>query len=129
MNRTISFLVLLLLIVFSVISCASVQVVSAKTNNKFDKVWKACLDSLSDVQFSATSTDKASGLIIADQAVVSGHGTVSRLNISLSKESKGIIVTVRFVPPPLTVGGQGIADAYVEALKQRLPDLKTVVSK
>jgi len=122
---------LALLIVFAIFSaqgCASVQQVEAKTNAKYTKVWKACLDSLADVQFSATSTDLASGLIVADQAVVSGHGTVSRLNITVIKASRGITVTVKFVPPPMTIGGQGTADAYIQALKQRIPDLKVMVS-
>jgi hypothetical protein len=120
---------LFILIAYGATSCASVQLATVKTNNNYKKVWKACLDSLADVQFSASSTDYASGLIIADQAVVSGHGTVSRMNIQVSKESEGIIVTVKFVPPPFTIGGQGTTDAYVEALKKRLPDLKTIVEK
>jgi hypothetical protein len=128
MKNLFRFFLFISIVLFSISSCASVQVATVKSNSNYKKVWKACLDSLSDVRYSASSTDSASGLIIADQAVVSGHGTVSRLNINLSKESNGVVVVVKFVPPPGTIGGQGTADAYVEALKKRLPDLKTIVS-
>ncbi len=110
-------------ILLIITGCASVQVSSVKTSGDYNKVWKACIDSLSDVRFSASSTDPVSGLIIADQAVLGGHGTVSRLNIQVSKESGSTIVVVKFVPPPGTMGGGGIVGKYVEALKQRIPDL------
>jgi hypothetical protein len=129
MKHLVRVFFLFFLITYGATSCATVQQATVKTNNNYKKAWKSCLDSLADVQFSASSTDYTAGLIVADQAVVSGHGTVSRMNIQLSKESKGIIVTIKFVPPPFTVGGQGTTDAYVEALKKRLPDLKTIVDK
>ena len=110
-------------------SCATAQTATLISNQNYKKVWKACLDSLVDVRFSVSSTDTTSGLIIADQAVVGGHGTVSRLNIQVSKESNGTTVTVTFVPPPGTMGGGTITDNYVKALKKRIPDIVPVVVK
>lgn len=70
-----------------------------------------------------------SGLIVADQAVVSGHGTVSRLNIMLTKSADGVSVNVKFVPPPGTIGGYDIVDNYVKALKERIPDIEVSNTK
>jgi hypothetical protein len=75
------------------------------------------------VQFSASSADPKTGLIVADQAVVMGRGTVSRLNIMVTRVGDSTEVSVTFVPPPGMVGGQGITDSYVKAVKKRVPDI------
>ncbi|HEY3307721.1 MAG TPA: hypothetical protein VGJ93_04655 [Desulfuromonadaceae bacterium] len=111
-------------------ACASVQQTTVRTkNDDYKKVWNACVDSVADVQFSVSSTDSTSGLIIADQAVMGGHGTVSRLNIQLFKALTSTDVSVKFIPPPGTIGGGGTAERFVAALKQRIPDLEPVVLK
>ncbi len=38
-------------------------------------------------------------------------------------------VSVNFVPPPGTIGGQGIADSYVAAVKRRIPDIEVTKLK
>jgi hypothetical protein len=78
---------------------------------------------LIDVRFSASSADPKTGLIVADQAVVMGKGTVSRLNIIVARVTSGTEVSVNFVPPPGTIGGQNIAQNYVQAVKKRVPDV------
>jgi hypothetical protein len=108
----------------SFVGCAVVQQSVVKSKSSYEAVWKACIDSLADVQFSASSTDMTSGIIIADQATVGGGGTVSRLNIMLAKSADGVSVTVKFVPPPMAIGGGGTADEYVKALKGRIPDIE-----
>jgi hypothetical protein len=95
----------------------------------FDEVWNACIDTVPDLGWSVSSTDKASGLIVADQAVVSINSSkVSRLNIRLQKApAGGTVVNVAFVPPPGMTGGWGTVDKYVELLKKRLPGLQVTV--
>jgi hypothetical protein len=82
------------------------------------------VDSLLDVRFSATSADPKTGLIVGEQAVVGGHGTVSRLSIMVTRVGDTTEVSVNFVPPPGTVGGGGTADGYVKAVKKRVPDVE-----
>jgi hypothetical protein len=120
---------IIVIIMFTILitGCATVQTSQLTTRSDYKKVWNACIDSLPDVRFSVSSTDAASGLIIADQAVVSGHGTVSRLNIRVSRGSGNTIVVVKYVPPPGTIGGYGTADRYVAALKQKIPDLEPMI--
>ena len=69
-------LVTLICILF--VGCAEVKTTIVKSKSNYDLIWKACIDSVSDVQFSVSSTDPVSGLIIADQAVLGSHGKVSR---------------------------------------------------
>ena len=111
----------------SISACATVQQTTVRTKDNYQKVWNACVDVVADVQYSVSSTDPTSGLIIADQAVLGGHGQVSRLNIRLFKALTGTDVTVKFIPPPGTIGGGGTAERYVTALKQRIPDLESVI--
>ena len=123
MKRMIGIALIALLCV-SFVGCAGVQQSVVKSKSSYELIWKACIDSLSDVEFSASSTDMGSGLIIADQAVIGGGGTVSRLNIMLTKSADGVSVNVKFVPPPGTMGGGGTVDEYVKALKERIPDIE-----
>lgn len=116
-------------LLLSLMACASLQVATVTTKTDFDKCWNACIDSLADVRFAATSTDKASGLIIADQGVVGGHGKVVRLNIQIVKAAGENIVTVKFIPSPGLIGGQGTAERYATALKSRLPDASISILK
>jgi len=120
-------LVAMLCVLF--IGCAKVQHSVVQSQSNYETIWKACIHSLSDVQFSASSTDMASGLIIADQAVYGGPGTVSRLNIMLTKLAGGVSVSVKFVPPPGTMGGGDIVDNYINALKKRIPDISVLQTK
>ena len=124
-KRTMS----LLLLAIGLSACSSVQQATVRTNHDYKKVWDACVDTVPDVQFSVSSTDSSAGLIIADQPVFGGHGEVSRLNIRLFKALTSTDVSVKFIPPPGTIGGGGTAERYVDALKQRIPDLESVVLK
>jgi hypothetical protein len=127
-KSSISNIILLISLAVVITACTSVQVLTVKTNRDYNKVWKACLDSLSDLSFSPNSTDKASGLIIAGRAQLGSHNRESHLNIQVSKDSGSTTVVVKFIPPPGTVGGNDIAEYYVKALKKRIPDLKTIIT-
>jgi len=122
-RSTLSTMLVLALAVFVAVSCASTQQYVLRSKASYDEVWKACVDSLFDVSFSASSADPKTGLIVADQAVVMGRGTVSRLNIMVTRVGDSTEVGVNFVPPPGTIGGQNITDNYVKAVKKRVPDI------
>jgi hypothetical protein len=128
MKRMINIVLITLLCVSSV-GCAVVQQSVVKSKSSYESIWQACIVSLPDVRFSVTSTDKESGLIIADSAVFGGSGTVSRLNIMLTKSTNGVSVNVKFVPPFGTVGGGGTVDAYIKALRKRIPDIEVSKTK
>lgn len=123
-GRSTSSTLLVLALAVIVASCAVTQRAMLRGKASYDEVWKACIDSLFDVRFSASSADPKTGLIVAEQAVVMGGGTVSRLNITVIRIANGTEVTVNFVPPPWTIGGQGIVDNYVAAVKKRIPDIE-----
>ena len=115
---------LFVLICVSFVGCAEIQQSVIKSKSSYESIWKACINSVSDVGFSVSSTDMAGGLIIADQSVFGGHGTVSRLNILLTKSADGVSVSVKFIPPPGTMGGGSIVDDYIKALKGHIPDIE-----
>jgi hypothetical protein len=132
MNRSIVLRTLpVIALAVCAVSCASAQQQQSMVRSKatYDEVWKACIDSLFDVNFSASSADPKTGLIVADQAVVLGHGTVVRLNIMVTRAADGTEVSVNFVPPPGTFGGVGIVDNYAKALKKRVPDIEVTKVK
>ena len=113
----------ILALLFVVSSCASTKQYVLRSKANYDDVWRARIDSLFDVRFSASSADPKTGLIVADQAVVMGRGTVARLNITVTRVGDNTEVGVNFVPPPGTIGGQNITDNYVAAVKKRIPDV------
>ena len=127
--KKMAFIAFAALLCVSFAGCAGVQQSVVKSKASYESIWKACIDSLSDVQYSASSTDMATGLIVADQAVIGGGGKVSRLNIMLTKSADGVSVSVKFIPPPGTIGGGGTVDEYVKALKERIPDIEVSKTK
>jgi hypothetical protein len=105
-------------------SCATTQQSLAHTRAGFDDVWKAALAAVIAINYSVSSADAAAGFIVAEQAVVAGGGSVARLNIQIQRTGTLNEVKVSFVPPPGTIGGRGVADNYIKALKARVPDLE-----
>jgi hypothetical protein len=79
------------------------------------------------VRFSVSSADPKTGFIVADRAVLMGEGEVSRFNIMVTRVGANTEVSVNFVPPPGTIGGQRITENYVNALKKRVPDVEVKV--
>jgi hypothetical protein len=112
------------LVLFLVGCLASVEMSTVKTKDDYKNVWNACLDSLPDIQFAASSVDSASGLIIAEKSI--GRAAL-RLNIRVEKSSYETVVVVKFIPPSGALVGQGTAEKYVAALKKRIPDLQVSV--
>lgn len=109
--------------------CATTQVQLARTKSGFDEVYRACIDATSEIKFGVSSSDPKTGLIVAEQAVVLGQGTVSKLNVTVTRVGDGTEVRVSFVPPPLTVGGQGVVEDYLKALRKRVPDIQVVTDE
>lgn len=101
--------------------CATTQSSAFRAAADYETVFKACIAALNEVNYSASSTDMAGGIIIAEQAVVMGSGSVARLNIVLSRVAGEVNVDVTFSPPPGTIGGGGVVDSYLAALSQRVP--------
>jgi hypothetical protein len=105
-------------------ACATTQHSSARTGASADEVWKAALAAVTDIKYAVSSADRTSGLIVAEQAVFGGGGTVARLNIHVQRSDNVNEVKISFVPPPGTIGGRGIAEDYMKALKTRVSDLE-----
>jgi uncharacterized protein YceK len=112
--------------------CSSVQTPTEKTSSDYKavktstdyrKVWSACIDSLSDIQLAAISTDSASGLITAGQTASDKKAPVPRLNIRISSDAKNTFVAVESG----TAEDNGTVDRFLKALKQRIPNLEPVI--
>lgn len=139
MNRSITIIgklnipsvVIFIMVATLITGCSStkttIQTSTVKTSSDDRNVWKACIESLPAISFSARYTESASGLITAEEAVAGGKGNGSRLYIRISREAGNTIVAVKYAPPPGTEGNAGTAAKFVEALKQRIPDLEPVI--
>ncbi len=114
-------ILVLLPLLLIVAGCATTQNSALRVTADYETVFKACIAALNDVKYSASSTDMSGGVIIAEQAVFMGKGSVARLNIVLSQVAGEVKVDVTFSPPPGTMGGGGVVDAYLAALSQRVP--------
>jgi hypothetical protein len=95
-------------------------VVTSKAS--YEVVSKACVNSVSDIGFVLSNNDQVQGIIIA-RPVLEGEDADSKLSIVLKKSDKGVSVTVGFDPAPGTKGRAGIVEAYLKALKVRVPDV------
>lgn len=93
---------------------------TSRTN--YELVSRACVEAAADIQFKLSNTDLSKGLIVA-RSVLEGEESYSKLSVSLTKSDGGVSVAVRYDPVPGTMNRTGIVDAYVRALKKRLPDL------
>jgi hypothetical protein len=101
---------------------AQQSVVTVKAS--YDVVSKACVDAVSDIGFVLSNNDQVQGVIVA-RPVLEGDDAYSKLNIALVKSDKGVSVTVGYDPVSGTKGREGIVDAYIKALKVRVPDVAT----
>ena len=124
MKKTIQVVLVAVLGLF-IAGCATVQQSVVKSKASYETVFRACIDALPEIQFSASSADQASGLIVAEQPVFGGGGKVSRMNIMLTKSSDGVSVSVKFIPPPgtVTIGDGGFVNRYIGVLRDRIPDI------
>ncbi len=106
------------------VGCATVQQASAMSKSSYETIWKASISSLPDIRYSATFTDKANGLIVAERR--SGAAVTSSLNITLTKSANGVSIGVKYVPAQgvVTVGGEDAPDAFIQALRERVPDVR-----
>lgn len=106
------------------ISCATTKQQLLRTNKSYNEVFKACMLAVADVNYSISSSDSKSGLIVAEQPLVGNSAKVVRLNIMVNRVSNRTEVNVNWVPPPGAVGGSGVLDKYIAALKKRVPNIQ-----
>src|SRR3982750_3659046 len=93
----------------------------------YDRLFAACTDAVYDIGYTVTSSNKADGLIVAEQAVVMGKGTRVGLNTRITKEPKKNIAYINLVAPPMTFTFGDFSEnlrEYVAAIKRRVPDVK-----
>lgn len=125
MKKTIkTMLVIYMCVLFT--GCATVERSTIHSKSSYDSVWQACIISLPDVKYAATSTDRKSNLIIAQQSSILGSDTIARLNIIVNKTANGVSVNVAFIPQPGSFGGNGVVAEYIKALKTRIPDIEVL---
>jgi hypothetical protein len=96
---------------------------AVKTKAPQAKVWQACIDSMPDLNYALTSTDRSSAREIGEMQIALSHGKSSRLNVSISRDSDDTPVVVKFIPPPAAIGGGDTAERCVAALKKHIPNL------
>jgi hypothetical protein len=123
MKRVVCIIAVMVLAVMF-IGCASTIQQVVRSNTNYNRVFKACMEATADVSYGISSSDSKVGLIVAEQAQFGNSAKVVKLNIMVSREGKMTEVRVNWVPPPGSVGGSGIVDKYIAALKKRIPDIK-----
>ena len=103
---------------------ASYQTAAAK-----DAVYRACIDAVSDVEYAVTSSDPATGLIVAEKRTDNGRASVlHRLNIMLGTIGDKTTVRVNYVvsPPDTLYDDTFVQGRLVKQLKARIPDIQVV---
>lgn len=88
----------------------------------YDVVSKACVNAVSDIGFVLSNNDQVKGFIVA-RPVLEGEEADSKLSIVLAKTVTGASVTVGYVPASGTREREGVVEAYIKALKARVPDI------
>jgi hypothetical protein len=100
---------------------------SYQTSASYDRLYTSALSAVQSVGFTVTSSNKADGLITAQQGVVLGKGSAVGLNVMVSNDSTARHLQVNFKAPPATFAlgnfDQNVAD-YISAVKRGVPDLR-----
>lgn len=109
------------LLCLSFVGCAGVQQSVVTSRSNYEIVSRACVDALSDIRYVLSAHDLASGLIVARPGF-EGNESYSKMNIVLAKTPDGVSVSVKYIPTSGTTGDRGVVDAFVKALRKRLPD-------
>ena len=98
-----------------------------QSSTSYDRLYSASLGSVAQVGYTVTSSNKADGLIVAQQGVMMGRGSTVGLNVAISDEGIARILRVNFVAPPGTLAlgnfDENIVE-YVAAVKSRVPDVR-----
>lgn len=121
MKRVVD-LALVGLLCLSFAGCAGVQQSVATSRTGYEYVSRACVDALSDIRYVLSAHDEVTGLIVARPGY-EGNESYSKMNVVLARTAAGVSVSVKYLPTSGTVGDGGVVDAYLKALKKRLPDL------
>lgn len=101
---------------------ASDYTITLKTSQDVGKVWKAGIEVLPEIRYTAISTSATSGFILAEQAT--GKNQKATLQIRVSKSSGSTLVAVDYVAPAGGPSDHAAADQFAAALKKRIPDLE-----
>ena len=67
----------------------------------YDKLYAASLAAAGSLGYTLTSSNKADGLIVAQQGVIMGSGSTVGLNAQISEEANKRILRVTSLPRPL----------------------------
>ncbi len=134
-NSKVVFIVIMMIAII-IVGCSSNNTstkksgdytVTMKTGYDVPAVWKAGIESLPEIRFSATSTNSTTGLISAEQITGKGKGPAARLNIRVSRTSGSTMVVISYTAPDGTAGDHAAADQFITALKKRITDLEPAV--
>jgi hypothetical protein len=98
-----------------------------QSSASYDRLYAASLSAVSQVGYTVTSSNKADGLIVAQQGVIMGHGSTAGLNATVSDAGNTRILRVDFAAPPATLAlgnfDENVAQ-YVSAVRSRVPDVR-----
>lgn len=123
---------LLLVVATGLAACAGPKATGVlEARADYDTLFSAATASVADIGYAVKTSDKAGGVIIAEQGVVSGEGSTVGLTVEVSQGSDVQMIRLAFVAPPGTMSlgdFSNLIDRYANALRSRVPDV-TVVSK
>jgi hypothetical protein len=112
----------------AIAACAGPRATSSyRTKASYDRLYAAAVSAVPAVGYTIVSSNKADGLIVAQQSVIMGSGTAVGLNVSVANDGGARTMQVNFQSPPLTLA-LGSFDTnlndYVGAVRKRVPDLE-----
>lgn len=115
------------MIALGVSACAGPQASgSYQTHASYDKVYTASLSAASAIGYTVTASNKADGMIVAQQGVLLGGGSSVGMNATIANEGNSRVLHVDFTAPPgtLAIGSfGGNLQKYIGAVRARVPDL------
>lgn len=121
MKRAVG-LVLVALVGVATIGCAGARHSVVRSQTDFEIAYKFGVEALSDIGYLLSNTDMSSGLIVGRPAL-EGKKAYSKIDVRLSKTADGVSISVDHLPESGTGGDRGVVEAYVRALKKRMPDI------
>ena len=99
---------------------------SYQTSASYSRLYNASLRAAPAVGYTIVSSNKADGMIVAQQGVIMGGGSAAGLSSHISDEDGHRVLQVNFTAPPGTLAlggfGQNLTE-YVNNIKTSVPDL------
>ncbi len=97
-----------------------------ETSASYSRLYWAAMQAVPSVGYHVVSSNKADGLIVAEEGVIAGGGSSVGLNSQISDEGGKRLLHVDFSAPPgtLSLGGfDGNLNEYIASVKASVPDL------